>query len=134
MLRNGRWRLFLNGALCGMIFMAVIGGALIWWKSRPERSADDNAIYDNCLMERDGNTVACDAMMRVVDRGRAAESMKKAASDPAEEAMKEDAAKLLAAGFSKREVVKWAMGKGFGGSQVSDAVGISLKELQAGRY
>ena len=73
MFRNGGWRLFLAGALCGMIFMAVVGAASIWWKPRPQRSAEDNAIYDNCLMERSGNTVACDAMMRLLDRERAAE-------------------------------------------------------------
>jgi hypothetical protein len=89
MFRNGGWRLFLAGALCGIIFMAVVGAASIWWKPRSERSAEDNAIYDNCLMERSGNTVACDAMMRLLDRERAAENAT---------AMKEEAAKLLAAG------------------------------------
>ncbi len=69
------------------------------------------------------NTVACDAMMRVLERERTAEA-----------AMRKEAAKLLAAGFSKREVVKWAMDKGFVGSQLSDAVGISLQDLQADKY
>jgi hypothetical protein len=125
MFRNGGWRLFLAGALCGVIFMAVVGAASIWWKPRPQRSGEDNTIYDNCLMERSGNTVACDAMMRPLDRERAAENVT---------AMKEEAAKLLAAGFSKREVVQWEMKRGFVGSQLSDAMGISLQDLQAGKY
>jgi len=48
--------------------------------------------------------------------------------------VKQQAAKLFAAGFSKREVVKWAMDQGFVGEQLSDAVGISLQDLQAGKY
>jgi hypothetical protein len=52
----------------------------------------------------------------------------------AEAAMKAQAAKLLAVGFSKREVVKWAADQGFVGSELSDAVGISLQDLQADKY
>ncbi len=48
--------------------------------------------------------------------------------------MKKEAAKMLAAGVSKRDVVQWAMDRGFVGSQLSDAVGISLKDLQADKY
>ena len=73
-----------------------------------------------CLTGRDGNTVACDALIRVLERQRAAET-----------AMKKEAAKMLPAGVSKRDVVQWAMDRGFVGSQLSDAVGISLKDLQA---
>jgi hypothetical protein len=76
-------------------------------------------------MTQHGNTVACDAMMRLVERERTAEAAMK---------MKALAATLLAAGFSKREVVEWAMDKGFVGSQLSDAVGISLQDLQTGKY
>ena len=50
------------------------------------------------------------------------------------QAMKEEAAKMLAAGFSKREVVKWASERGFVGKQLSDAVGISLRDLQTDNY
>jgi hypothetical protein len=121
MFRNGAWRTFLTGALCGISFTAIV--ALGWWKMHPERSTEDAAIYDKCLMAQSGNTIACDAMLREIDRERAAE-----------ETLKKDAAKLLAAGFSKREVVEWAMKRGFVGSQLSDAVGISLEDLQAGRY
>jgi hypothetical protein len=136
-LRHNSRRHFLAGVLCGAIFTAVVGAALLWWERPPKPAlptveqlfgppprfdARDNAIYDNCLMAS-GNTVSCDAMMRVLERERTAEA-----------AMKTEATKLLAAGFSKREVVKWAMDKGFVGSQLSDAVGISLQDLQAGKY
>jgi predicted transcriptional regulator len=67
-------------------------------------------------LEYSGNTVVCDAMMRIIDRERAAEAT-----------LKTEAAVLLTVGFTKREVVEWAMKKGFVGSQLSDAVGISLK-------
>jgi hypothetical protein len=33
-------------------------------------SAMDDPIYDACLVEKTGNTVACDAMMRIIDRGK----------------------------------------------------------------
>ncbi len=72
MFRNGGWRIFLAGVLCGITFMAVVGAASVWWKPRPERSAKDDAIYDMCLAGQDGNTVACDALMRVLDRQKAA--------------------------------------------------------------
>jgi hypothetical protein len=68
MSRNGGWRVFLAGVLCGIIFMTVVGAASVWWKSRPERSAKDDAIYDMCLIGKSGNTVACDALMRTLDR------------------------------------------------------------------
>ena len=96
---------------------------MVRWKPRLERAAEDDAIYDKCLMAQNGNTVACDAMMRVLDRERTAET-----------AMKNEAAKMLAAGVSKRDVVKWAIDRGFVGSQLSDAVGISLRDLQSGNY
>jgi uncharacterized protein len=43
-------------------------------------------------------------------------------------------AKMLAAGHSKREVVDWASGMGGVGRQLSDAAGLSLRELQEGKY
>jgi hypothetical protein len=68
MSRNGGWRVFLAGVLCGIIFMAVVGAASVWWK--PQRSAEDDAIYDRCLIGKSGSTVACDALMRELDRAR----------------------------------------------------------------
>ena len=122
MFRNGTWRVFLAGALCGTIFMAVAWAASVWWKPRPERSAGDDAIYDMCLADS-GNTVACDAMMRTLDRLRTKEA-----------ALKEEAARLLAAGFSKREVVEWGLKRGFVATQMIDAVGISMKEFKEDKY
>ena len=51
-----------------------------------------------------------------------------------EKMLKEDGAKLLAAGFSKREVVEWTREKGGVGRQLSDAARISLKDLQDDKY
>jgi hypothetical protein len=50
------------------------------------------------------------------------------------EYLKEEGARLRASGFSKREVVEWATKMGAVGSQISDAAGISLQELQSGKY
>jgi hypothetical protein len=74
-------------------------------------------------MQQGGNIIACDALMRMVDRDRLNEA-----------AGKKEAAKLLAAGFSKREVIEYLAKRGLVGSQLSDAVGISLSDLQAGKY
>jgi hypothetical protein len=119
MFRNGGWRLFLAGVLTGMILMAM-GTTLEGWKPRSE---EDAAMYDGCLAEKDGNKIACDAILRMIERERIAEA-----------AMLKEAEVLLAAGFSKREVVKWAADKGFVGSQLSKSVGITLQELQSGKY
>jgi hypothetical protein len=116
------WATFV-GALCGAVVATAVG--IVWWKShQPTRSAEDNSIYDACLVQQHGNTVACDAMMRwLLERERVATA-----------ALKEQAAKLLAAGFSKRDVVRWAEAQGFHGSAVSDATGISLQDYQQGNY
>jgi hypothetical protein len=57
--------------------MALVGAASLWWNPRPKRSPQDDAIYDWCLVGHNGNTVACDALMRELDRERAAEQAKK---------------------------------------------------------
>jgi hypothetical protein len=121
--RNGTWRVFVIGALCGAISVAVVWAASAWWKPRPERSLADDDLYDRCLVTQQGNTIACDALMRTLDRERAGTA-----------AMKKEAAKLLAAGFTKREVVEWARKQGFTGSQLSDAVGISWEDLRDDKY
>lgn len=111
--------------VAGGIVLAVLAWAVghLLWNRAPARSAEDDTIYDGCLVHYQGNRVVCDAMMRQLERARAAEVD-----------MKQQAARLLAAGYSKREVVKWAFDHGFVGKQVSDAVGISLEDLQAGKY
>jgi hypothetical protein len=59
---------FLAGMLCGGVLIATVWGASIWWASRIERSPADAALYDNCLATQEGNTVACEAWMRVYKR------------------------------------------------------------------
>ena len=41
---------------------------------------------------------------------------------------------MLAASVRKGDIVQWTVGSGFVRSQLSDAVGISLQDLQAGKY
>jgi hypothetical protein len=120
-------RSFLAGMLCGGVLIATVGGASMWWASRVGLSSDDAAIYDNCLMANQGNTVSCDAYMRVLPRLRAR-------ADALEKKLNEGGAKMLASGASKREVVEWAIEMGGVGQQLSDAAGITLKELQSGKY
>jgi hypothetical protein len=66
--QNQGWRVFTAGFLCGLLFMGV-AWVLSLWDSVPERSANDAAIYDRCLAQK-GNVVACDAMMRIIERQR----------------------------------------------------------------
>jgi hypothetical protein len=113
---------FWVGASSAIVIVAVAGLAWFWSHSMPALSAEDQAIYDNCLLSRNGNTVACDALMWLLDRERTAET-----------AMLQQAAKLRAAGFSGCEIERWAADAGFVGSQLSEASGIPLNELQAGK-
>ena len=124
------WAIFLVGALCGAILTTTIG---IVWKSHSTRSAEDDNSYDNCLVQMQGNTVACDAMMRLLERGRERERLERQ-KWWATATLKQRAEYLLAAGFSKREVVEYLKPQGFGDSDVSDAVGISLQDYQQGKY
>jgi hypothetical protein len=55
---NNNIAIIIAGAL---VAAAIIGAALVWW---PRRTAEDAAAYDFCLIERNGNTVVCDALMR----------------------------------------------------------------------
>ena len=105
-----------------MVAVGIAVLAWFWSNSMPVRSTEDQAIYDNCLLSRNGNTVACDALMRLMARERSAEG-----------AMLKQAAKLRAAGFSGCEIERWAANAGFVGSQLSKASGIPLNELQAGK-
>jgi hypothetical protein len=117
-------RHFAVGMLCGGIIIAVVWAASVWWNARFEQDA---ALYDACLAGNGGSTVACDAFMRTFKRA-------KVKDDALEKILNEGGAKMLAAGASKRDVVKWATEMGGVGSQISSAAGISLKELQSGNY
>ena|ERR1700733_6628851 len=92
----------LIGLICGGFIASVWAGS-VWWK--PQRSSEDAAMYDVCLAAQNGNTVACDAYMRVYKRV-------KAKDDALEKSLKEGGAKMLAAGRSKRDVIEWASGMG----------------------
>ena len=65
----------------------------------------DYQAYDECLARHGGNTVQCEAHMRMLFRRAEDQKWKKA--------MKRNADKLLAAGFDKKEVAEWALDKGF---------------------
>jgi hypothetical protein len=119
-------RSFMAGSLCGGIAIAAVWAGSVWWQSRVERSPEDAAMHDACLA---GNNsyVACDAFMRSFDRVRAKEAA-------LEKILNEGGEKMLAAGKSKREVVDWASSMGGVGRQLSNAAGISLNELQSGKY
>ena len=121
---ESKTRILIIGALCGAVVVAVGETAYVWWgAAHPTRSAEDNLLYDRCLLFKHGNAVACDAMMRLIDHERAVAAN-----------LKEVAAELLAAGFNKREVVEWAQSQGFSANDVSDAVGISVQDYQQGNY
>jgi hypothetical protein len=131
---NFELRSFATGLLCGGLLIAAAWAGSVWWKSHGEindwvdvpPSPEDAALYDACLAGR-GNTIACDAWMRVYKR-------MKAQDDALEKILKEGGARMLTSGASKREVVDWARGMGGVGRQLSDAAGISLKDLQDGKY
>jgi len=65
--------------------------------------------------------------MRVFDRVRAKDAA-------LEKVLNEGGAKMLASGASKRDVVKWAGEMGGVGSQISNAAGTTLQELQSDKY
>jgi hypothetical protein len=130
MFKNMSWRVFLAGMLCGTVLTVAVGAPLVWWKftntwwSYEEvMRAQDDDTYDRCLIAQAGNKVACDALMRVLGRYSAAEI-----------AMKKEAARMLAAGHTKREVIEWGYKHGFSGQQMSEAVGISWRDLIDKKY
>ena len=114
---------FQAGAIAGATLIGIMWAGTVWWTAKSARSPGDEVLYDSCLVSNKGNIITCDAVMRTIDRERALEKMLKAGG-----------AKMLAAGHSKREVVKWATSMGGVGSQLSDAAGISLTDLQADKY
>ncbi len=132
------WRSFLAGALCGAIVMAAGAGTWVWWRSSlevddwiPVRSVQDAATYDMCLASGK-TTVACDALMRLLAREVAAQAAnEEAAIKGVEAAVKQEVEKMLRAGATKCDVVKWARDTGVY-PQVSAALGIPVKELDIG--
>jgi hypothetical protein len=84
-------RVFLAGALCGAVLVAVVGAAPVWWKHRSNSDpiVDDwvpdwanwMPAYDACLANT-GSKVRCDAMIRIIKRESQAASTASAARVP----------------------------------------------------
>ena len=128
-MENARWRVFIVGVVFGALLTAAVGAASLWWKKdtdwsdvssleQPQLSAQDTNIYDMCLVQNAGNKVTCDALMRLIDRERRADAY-----------TENEIKKMLAAGASQCDVVKWALDKNFNGTKLQDALGISAKQL-----
>jgi hypothetical protein len=64
---NDRYR-FVTGLLCGCVLIGTVWGAWAWSTQEAERTPWESAAYDYCLMEKDGNTVACEARLRILRR------------------------------------------------------------------
>jgi hypothetical protein len=108
--------------------IVIVGIAVVaWFWSHPARSTQNQALYDYCLVQQHGNTVTCDAWMRIVTRRIAHERVFEAA-------LYRQAAQLHEAGFSGCEIELWAAKDTEAvGSELSTASGIPLSEIQAGK-
>lgn len=96
-------------------------------QTKPELSAYGRYMYDQFFVAKNGNIVACDAYIRVM--------LHREATDAAEAAAKKTAVEMLAAGRSKREVAEWLRQQGgMSGWNISQTVGISLKDYIDGNY
>jgi hypothetical protein len=128
---NRRFVLALGAtAICAGLFGSAV---TLWWVSEPERSAEDQLLYDSCLMDRNGNKVACDALMRVIEHGRAVQAAEAArAAEYRSKAadIKSKISALLAGGFTKREVADWALDHGLIGQEIAGLIGLSDKDVQ----
>ena len=67
MFSRATWQVFLAGALSGAVLTAGTGALFVWWKPAPQRTAEEEVLYDRCLLAQRGNTVACDALLRVIE-------------------------------------------------------------------
>jgi hypothetical protein len=114
-------RIFFAGALAGALAIAL--GNMAVERGGATRTPTESAMYDECLVQRNGNVTACDAMLRVYARAVAHD-----------DAMKAEAEKMIAAGRSKQEVVRWGFDHELYGSSLAEAVGISVRDLQTGNY
>jgi hypothetical protein len=118
---------FIAAAFCAIVVVGIAVMVWFWSRSMPARSAQDQALYDYCLVQQAGNTIACDAWMRIVARGLAHERAFEAA-------LYQQAGQLRAAGFSDCEIERWAASNTEAvGSELSKASGIPLNEIQAGK-
>jgi hypothetical protein len=53
------------GFLTGAALMAIL-----WYLATPARPSYESTLYDHCLVGNSGNTVACNAMLRLVRSGQ----------------------------------------------------------------
>ena len=70
---------FISGLCCGAVLVGVVWAATSLWlqQTKPALSAYGQKMYDQCLMTQNGNTVACDAYMRVMIRAQEEAAAKK---------------------------------------------------------
>ena len=62
-------RNFWIGAFCGAALICALWGAWDQWKkTHPERTAQQEELYDICLANNQGNRTMCDAMLRMYYR------------------------------------------------------------------
>lgn len=62
---NDRYR-FVTGLFCGCVLVAIVWGAWAWSTQEARRTPWESAAYDYCLVEQQGNTVVCDARIRII--------------------------------------------------------------------
>jgi hypothetical protein len=62
---NDRYR-FVTGLLCGCVLVGTVWGAWAWSAKEAKRTPYESVAYDYCLVEQHGNTVVCDAGMRIL--------------------------------------------------------------------
>jgi hypothetical protein len=121
------------GALCGAIVVAAGAGTWVWWRSTQVDDwvpVEDLQTYDMCLAAGK-TTVACDAWMRVLARGKAIVAAEQdAAIKEWKAVIKQEVEKKLAGGATKCDVAKWARDAGVY-AQVSAVLGIPVKQLDS---
>jgi hypothetical protein len=127
MLSFGSRPVFLAGVVTGAVLTAAVWLAFNNWS--PERKINEindwkpvtyDEMYDRCLVDHGGNTTLCEAFIRIAKR----------IAQP----LKERVARWLSAGFSKREIAEYEKTQGVSDAQLAAALGISLSDLQAGKY
>ena len=109
--------------LIGAGLVGTVWAATAWWTSAPPRTPHHQIVYDMCLVQHAGNTVACDALTRLLAVQEAKDGL-----------TKDQALEMKLNGSSPREIVEWVTAQGLVGADVAGAAGISLKDLQAGKY
>jgi len=108
--RQMRW--FLVGALVGVF----VGGEIATIKLGPNRTPEDEAIYDRCLA-KNGSKVKCDALMRMLERDNEITAQWKKKVD-----------EFRAAGYSERDIVDWIRKQNITGSRAAEVLGMTFDQ------